>query len=65
VERLSDSGYNLVLPSDANTTGYTQWYYFSVRNIKGGQTCKFNLVNLIKDESSYLQGMKPFVYSLK
>ena len=67
----------MYLNFDFNTLNYTQWYYFSVRNIKKGKsTCpltpvligytyKFNIMNLQKDESLYSQGMKPFVYSVQ
>lgn len=64
VERLSEYEYNLFLNFDFNTLNYTQWFYFSVRNIKKGFTYKFNIMNLQKDDSSYNYGMKPFVYSM-
>ena len=65
----------MYLNFDFNTLNYTQWYYFSVRNIKKGNskyafyghlgyTYKFNIMNLQKDESLYSYGMKPFVYSV-
>jgi hypothetical protein len=65
VERVSEGEYNLVLSYDTSTTMYTQWYYFSVLNVKAGCSFKFNLVNMVKDDSSYAHGMKPFVYSAK
>jgi len=37
VEKVSDLEYNLYLSFDFNTLNYTQWYYFSVRNIKKGR----------------------------
>lgn len=56
VEKVSESEYNLYLAFDFNTLNYTQWYYFSVRNIKKGKieclncrighTVKFNIMNL-------------------
>jgi hypothetical protein len=33
--------------------------------MKKGVTYKFNIVNLVKPESSYNQGMKPLFYSKK
>ena len=63
VEKVNEFEYNLYLNFDFNTLNYTQWFYFSVRNIKKGLTYRFNIMNLQKDESSYSQGMKPFVYS--
>lgn len=62
VERLSEYEFNLFLNFDFNTLNFTQWYYFSVRNIRKGKgtkfdylgyTYKFNIMNLQKDESSY------------
>lgn len=53
VERVSEHEYNLLLNYDTNTTIYTQWYYFSVMNVKAGNSYKFNLVNLVKEDSSY------------
>jgi hypothetical protein len=43
----------------------TQWYYFRVTNTRKNQAYKFNLVNLIKPDSLYNQGMKPLIYSKK
>lgn len=63
--KLGDYEYNLILKYDYNTTGYTQWYYFKITNAKKFTTYKFNIVNLVKPESSYNQGMKPLIYSKK
>ena len=64
VERVNEFEYNLLLSYDTSTTMYTQWYYFSVLNLKAGESYKFNLVNMVKEESSYSHGMKPFVFSV-
>lgn len=34
-------------------------------NTRRDVTYKFNVINLIKSESSYKQGMKPLIYSKK
>lgn len=65
MERIRDGEYNLILNFDHNTLNYSQWYFFSVRNISKGHTVKFNINNLQKDDSTYAIGMKPFVYSVK
>ena len=75
VEQVTDLEYNLYLNFDFNTSHYCQWYFFAVRNIKKGNflatanflgfNYTFNIMNLQKEESSYSQGMKPFVYSVK
>lgn len=44
VEKINDLEYNLYLNFDFNTLNYTQWYYFSVRNVKKGI---FSLVLLL------------------
>jgi cytosolic carboxypeptidase protein 2/3 len=63
VEKVSDAEYNLYLNFDHNTLNYTQWYYFSVRNIAADVTVKFNIMNLQKDDSTYSIGNKPFIFS--
>lgn len=55
--------YLLVLDSDTNSRGHTQWFYFAVRNTTKGQTETFNMMNLSKSNSLYNQGMLPLVYS--
>ena len=37
VEKMHEFEYNLYLNFDFNTLNYTQWFYFSVRNIKKGK----------------------------
>lgn len=61
--KISENEYNLWVDFDTETKGYTQWYYFSVKNYKPGHCVRFNLVNLMKFESLYNAGMKPLVYS--
>lgn len=63
--RVNDREYNLYLEFDIETKGYTQWFYFCVSNCKIGQSVRFNIVNLIKYESLYNNGMKPLVFSEK
>ena len=61
--KVSENEYNLLLDYDTETEGFTQWYYFSVKNYKQGHTVRFNIINLMKYESLYNNGMKPLVYS--
>jgi len=63
--KVGENEYNLILKYDHNTTAYTQWFYFRASNIKKFTNYKFNIVNLIKADSSYNQGMKPLFYSRK
>lgn len=55
--------YDLILKPDINTSGHTQWFYFCVQNTRRGQKYKFNIINLLKSDSLYNQGMQPVVYS--
>ena len=57
--------YDLILKYDYGTNNYTQWFYFGISNTKKDVRYKFNIINLIKPESSYNQGMKPLLYSTK
>lgn len=51
--KVGENEYNLILKYDHNTTTYTQWFYFRMQNVKKFTTYKFNIVNLVKPESSY------------
>ena len=57
--------YDLIIKPDINTRGHTQWFYFSVSNVKKGRKYKFNCINLYKGDSLYNRGMQPLIYSLK
>jgi len=54
--QVAEFEYDLILKYDHGTTNYTQWYYFRVGNTRKDVTYKFNIINLIKPESSYNQG---------
>eukprot|EP00054_Salpingoeca_dolichothecata_P030847 m.254508 g.254508 ORF g.254508 m.254508 type:complete len:1047 (+) comp26731_c1_seq3:106-3246(+) len=61
--RVGPAEYSLVLRKDLRTSRHTQWFFFSIRNTRAGQTYKFNIVNLLKSDSLYNHGMQPVVYS--
>ncbi|OMJ82159.1 hypothetical protein SteCoe_17237 [Stentor coeruleus] len=63
--KVSENEYNLLLQSDINSKGHTQWFFFSVENTKADQEIKFNLLNFAKSDSLYNEGMKVLVYSMK
>ena len=63
--KISDFEYDLYLKNDYGTNGFTQWYYFRVQNTRKDQVYRFNIVNLMKPDSNYNQGMKPLIYSVK
>ena len=57
VRRVSEQEYHLYLAFDQNNErNQTQWFYFSVMNIKKGQTVTLSIMNLYKDDSMYGQG---------
>lgn len=51
--QVGDYEYDLILKYDYGTSCYTQWFYFKVANTKKDVTYKFNIINLIKPDSSY------------
>jgi len=63
--QIDDNEYDLFLRNDYNSQGYTQWYYFSISNVKADVKYTFNLKNFFKPDSLYNQGMKPLIYSTK
>lgn len=63
--KVEDYEYDLFLRNDFNSQGYTQWYFFSMTNIKAGVKYTFNIKNFFKPDSLYNQGLKPLVYSTK
>ena len=57
--------YQLFLHNDTNTTGYTQWFFFRVKNMKKGKTINFSIMNLLRKTTKYSYGIKIWVYSKK
>lgn len=55
--------YDLVLNTDVNTGGYTQWFFFAVSNMAAGEEYTFHLVNHDKANSQFNFGMQPVVWS--
>lgn len=64
--------YDLFLRPDVNTTGHTQWFFFSVTDTHRGVPAeqqaepveiRFNIVNLAKPDSLFSRGMQPVMYS--
>ena len=50
--------YDLILRPDINTRGHTQWFFFSIANTRAGCRYKLNLINLLKEDSLYNDGMQ-------
>jgi hypothetical protein len=55
--------YDLVLQPDINTRGHTQWFFFAVSNTRAGRQYRFNIINLLKEDSLYNNGMLPLMHS--
>ena len=67
------------MQNDINSKGYTQWYFFQVKNSRKGHKVRFNLLNYVismkyrgsycfiqgKSDSLYNYGLRPIVYSEK
>lgn len=51
--KVSDTEYDLFLKNDYGTTGYTQWYFFQVKNTRKDRVYRFNIVNMMKPDSTY------------
>jgi hypothetical protein len=64
--QINEFEYDLELKQDHGASVVlTQWFYFRVTNTKKNQIYKFNIVNLIKPDSLYNNGMRPLIYSKK
>lgn len=62
--KINDCEYNLILETDTEEHMQTQWFYFRVQNPKK-MTVTFNILNFVKFDSLFNQGMKPLIYSDK
>jgi hypothetical protein len=62
VYKSEEYSYELVLNNDINSHGYTQWFYFRIRN-KLKCKAKFVICNLIKPAYHFRNGMKVSIYS--
>lgn len=61
VKRVGPQAYELILSTDRFTQRHTQWFFFSISNIKY-KNYKFFIINLHKKDSLYNFGMQPVVY---
>lgn len=65
VTKVDEYEYDLIVNSDYNSQGYSQWFYFLWSNTRCGNKYTFNIYNFYKPDSLYNQGMKPLMYSEK
>jgi len=61
--KVSEGEYDLMCRPDINTNSYAQWFFFSISNTRV-KRYKFNIINMLKSDSLFNQGMKPVIYSL-
>ena len=47
VWKIDEHEFDLILENDLNTGGFTQWFYFRVRNQRKNKNYRFNIVNLV------------------
>eukprot|EP00397_Hematodinium_sp_SG-2012_P004645 GEMP01004657.1.p1 GENE.GEMP01004657.1~~GEMP01004657.1.p1 ORF type:complete len:972 (+),score=171.86 GEMP01004657.1:210-3125(+) len=60
--QIHEDMYDLILDEDVNGCGGTQWFFFSVRHMRPGQTVTFRIINLGKSRSLYERGQRPLIY---
>ncbi|XP_074660081.1 uncharacterized protein LOC141912655 [Tubulanus polymorphus] len=61
--QVDEYDYELTLRNDLYTKKHTQWFYFRVTNTRANVKYRFNIVNFMKSDSLYNNGMKPLMYS--
>jgi hypothetical protein len=64
-QKVSDTEYNLLMQNDINTNGYTQWFFYQVKNTRKNVNVTFNIMNFTKPDSLFNYGMKVSIYSEK
>ncbi|CAF1561770.1 unnamed protein product, partial [Didymodactylos carnosus] len=63
VKRVGQFEYELVLRPDLYTRRHTQWYYFRIQNMIAKITYRFRIINLVKKNSLYNDGMQILLFS--
>ncbi|XP_059617798.1 cytosolic carboxypeptidase Nna1 [Phlebotomus argentipes] len=61
--KITSGYYELYLRPDMYTNRHTQWFYFRVMNTRKKVNYRFSIVNLVKSDSLYNEGMRPLMYS--
>ena len=60
--RVGSTSYELALDPDVNTAGFSQWFFFRVRDMISNTKYTFSLINMGRDGSVFLGGQRPWVY---
>lgn len=61
--KITSTYYELYLRPDLYTNRHKQWFYFRVTNTRKNTMYRFSIVNLVKSDSLYNEGMRPLMYS--
>ncbi|KAH8273289.1 hypothetical protein KR018_005272, partial [Drosophila ironensis] len=61
--QITPTYYELYLRPDLYTSRSKQWFYFRVRRTRRNMLYRFSIVNLVKSDSLYNDGMQPVMYS--
>ncbi|XP_034487899.1 cytosolic carboxypeptidase Nna1 isoform X2 [Drosophila innubila] len=61
--QITPTYYELYLRPDLYTSRSKQWFYFRVRRTHRNMLYRFSIVNLVKSDSLYNDGMRPVMYS--
>ncbi|XP_068159887.1 uncharacterized protein Nna1 isoform X1 [Drosophila tropicalis] len=61
--QITPTYYELYLRPDLYTSRSKQWFYFRVRRTHRKMLYRFSIVNLVKSDSLYNDGMQPVMYS--
>lgn len=61
--KVSENEYNLLIDFDIINDQYSQWFLFAAKNVKKDLKVKFNIINLIKDNSEYTLETQPVIFS--
>ncbi|XP_059479393.1 cytosolic carboxypeptidase 2-like [Neocloeon triangulifer] len=63
--KVTETYYELYLRTDLYTSRHMQWFYFQIKNTRANVMYRLSIVNLMKQDSLYSNGMRPLMYSTK
>lgn len=63
--QVDKNEYELILKPDYMTKNFTQWFYFKISNTRRYREYIFHIINFVKPDSQYNDGMMPLFYSKK
>ena len=60
---MDKNEYELILKPDYGTKNFTQWFYFKISNTRRYREYTFHIINFVKGDSQFNDGMMPLFYS--